>query len=158
MGPLTSHQQRKTVATDVGLLEAFQEVPVPDEPRVGSLEQAHVEELRGHRVEPLERVRDVVRVAEVEIRRVQDGADHRQIRFVLVLLALVEVEQRGNIRDDVDARQPPDHLVVDESDWNAMGRDHQMIARNQIHRAEHSANLPHVECVGNLIRLDWKVN
>lgn len=74
-------------------------------------------------MKPLKGVRNVVRVAEVEIRRVEHGTDHGQVSFILLLLVLVEVEQRRNVRNDVDASQAPDDLVVDEADRNAVCRD-----------------------------------
>lgn len=103
-------------------------------------------------------VRDVIRVAEVEIRRVQNGADHCEISFVLMLLVVVEMQQRRNVGNDVDPRQSPDDLVVDKSDRKAMSRDHKIISGSQIDSSENTANLSHVECIGNLIRFNCGVN
>lgn len=117
---LTSHQHWKTIATQLRLLKCFQHLTIPDESRVCSFQQAHFQEFRRHRVKPLQSMCDVVRVAEVYVRRIKHEANHGEKSFVVILLVCIEMEQRRNVRNNVDSGQSPNHLTVDESHREAM--------------------------------------
>lgn len=80
-------------------------------------------------MKPLKSVRDVIGVAEVKIRRIENGADHGQISFIFILLALAEMKLRWNVGNDVHSCQAPDDLTVDETDSYAMCRNDQMLSR-----------------------------
>lgn len=105
-------------------------------------------------MESLKSVRDVIRVTEVEIRRVENGSNHGQIGFILLLLAFAEVEHRWNVWDNIDSGQTPNDLVVDESDCNAMCCNHQVIARSQRQGSQNATNLANIVRRWDLICFD----
>lgn len=68
------------------------------------------------------------------------------------------MKHRRNVGDDIDARQAPYHLIIDEADRNAMCCDDQILTRNQINCTEDSTNFSYIVCVWYLIRFDCEVN
>lgn len=75
-------------------------------------------------MQPLQRVSDIVRVAKIQIRRIENGPDHFQVVLIVLLLRFAQMKQAGNVWNDVDTGQTPNHLIVDVADGKAMCRYH----------------------------------
>lgn len=72
---------------------------VPNESRVCSLKQRLLPELWADIVQPLDGMSDVVAVAIIETRRVQDALYHVQVHIIVRELFIVQMEHASRIWD-----------------------------------------------------------
>lgn len=70
-------------------------------------------------------------------------------------LCIGQMQNGRNIRDYIKSSQAPNDLSVDDTHEDPVSCNDQIVAIDQIYCAENSANLPHINCIRNLIGFHW---
>lgn len=73
-------------------------------------------------------MRKVIGVTKVQIRRVKDGSDHRQIFLIFLALFLVQMQHGWNVLNNIEASKSPYDLVVYEANGHAMRCNNKMFS------------------------------
>ena len=73
-------------------------------------------------------MRKVIGITEVQVRRVEDGSNHRQIFLIFLELFLIQVQHRWNVLNNIEASKSPHDLVVYEANGHAMRCNDQMFS------------------------------